>query len=461
MEFDTKKDRLSLLLNVSEILASPSSLAVALELMVMEVIETFGAQRGFVLSLEQGQLQPRAVHHKDPENAIDPYLYSTTIVGHVLESGESLLSLDAPGDGRFRAPSITLQGIRSVMCVPMRWGGTVRGVVYVDNALRAGIFRESDLKTLEAIAGQTSKSLETAALQDELEKVRSIYLQQMEQNLQSKDFNLEKSESLAGQNALDLLLGNTSGQVIPAVPALQRSEAPKFYLFGPFRVHLPELLVNDWSSRKQRELIAFLACHRHRIITQEELMELFWPKGGQKAKHSLHNSITQIRRKLKDSTRELVQQKHDGYTLGPECWVDVEGFGKAFQAGRESAGRGHWEQALIELQEAEQLGQAEFMQGCFSDWILEQRAQLQSQLNDCRNLLAEYFGLRGTHVLAIELWKRVLQHDRCYEAAYRGLLQAYRALGRQAEAARTYQGCVLAFREELDLPPPEDLEGLL
>jgi DNA-binding SARP family transcriptional activator len=190
-------------------------------------------------------------------------------------------------------------------------------------------------------------------------------------------------------------------------------------------------------------------------------MDLFWSSGGKKGQHSLHNSITQIRKTLDDPRRELLQRKLDGYTLAPDCWVDTEEFLRVFTLGRNLAREGRWDHAMPLLHEAEGLAAQEFLPGQRAEWTHAPRAWLAEQTAECRTLLADYFSERGKHVVAVELWKRVLSHDNCHEAAYRGLLESYRALGRPAEAVRVYQACVKAFEEELELPPPPDLAALL
>ena len=101
-----------------------------------------------------------------------------------------------------------------------------------------------------------------------------------------------------------------------------------------------------------------------------------------------------------------------------------------------------------------------FLEGFQADWVEAARQRWSEELRQCRALLAENFAHHGKHILAVEVWKRVLQCDNCSEEGYRGLFQAYRALGRQADALRLWQSCRQAYAEELDLEPPEEFEQL-
>lgn len=184
-------------------------------------------------------------------------------------------------------------------------------------------------------------------------------------------------------------------------------------------------------------------------------MDLFWAQGGKAGRHSLHNSITQLRKLL--VRRDLIVRKLDGYTLSSDCWIDLEAFSEAFQQGRQLAGQGRWLEALPRLRRAEALAGEEFLSDNYAEWAMPLRQRYVDCALECRTLLAEHFAARGKHLVAVELWKRVLKLDNCNEEAYRGLMEAYRALDREADVARAYQSCVKAFQQELQLPPPADL----
>ncbi|MGE0495755.1 MAG: response regulator [Vulcanimicrobiota bacterium] len=248
---------------------------------------------------------------------------------------------------------------------------------------------------------------------------------------------------------------------------LSRLEQPppqerlKIFLFGGFEVTrdgqvLPE---DAFPSRKDRKLLAYLAAHLGQMIHEEVLMEQFWPRGGPRARHSLQNSVSQIRKALGEEGRDALERGPEGYRLA-HLWVDVDQFEKAYQRGREAAREHRWEEALAQLQQAERLARGDFLAGAFEEWGGELRLRLADQLTECRNLLAAYFRQRGKLTQAVEWWERVLLQDNCCEAAYQGLMECYVALELRAEAVRTYHACVRAFKAELDLPPPSELARL-
>jgi len=59
---------------------------------------------------------------------------------------------------------VAMHNIRSIMAVPIIFHDQIRGLVYVDNRLRAGMFREDNLELLSAIAVQAAGAIENARL---------------------------------------------------------------------------------------------------------------------------------------------------------------------------------------------------------------------------------------------------------------------------------------------------------
>ena len=71
-------------------------------------------------------------------------------------------------------------------------------------------------------------------------------------------------------------------------------------LLGPFRLEFGDRVLADkeWASKRDRLLVAYLCTRLGSVSTEDELLELLWQKDGVKARHSLHNSVSQARRVL-------------------------------------------------------------------------------------------------------------------------------------------------------------------
>src|SRR4029079_7002406 len=98
------------------------------------VFESIGADRGAILlKNDDGHLQPKAVRWRGPADPDERMTISRTIIDHVLEQGQGVVTTDAPADARFGpAQSIVNFGIREAICVPVQGRHVTLGVLYAD-----------------------------------------------------------------------------------------------------------------------------------------------------------------------------------------------------------------------------------------------------------------------------------------------------------------------------------------
>jgi sigma-B regulation protein RsbU (phosphoserine phosphatase) len=160
-------DRLELLYHLSQAFNSTLDLDEVLNRVMDEVIAIVHAERGFVMLHEADRrLAFRAARGMDQTTIQDPqFQVSRSIVERVAREGEPLLTSDALQDDRLSMRrSVTILGLRSVLCVPLRTRDRILGVVYVDSRIRAGIFSRADLDLLTAIASSAAIAIENARL---------------------------------------------------------------------------------------------------------------------------------------------------------------------------------------------------------------------------------------------------------------------------------------------------------
>ena len=97
---------------------------------------------------------------------------SRTIINHVIQSGEGVLSSNAMADRRFsKGRSVQDLGIRSALCVPIKArrltageGDEVTGVIYVDSQVKNYTYTPDQLRLLAAIGQQTGLAIQNAQL---------------------------------------------------------------------------------------------------------------------------------------------------------------------------------------------------------------------------------------------------------------------------------------------------------
>lgn len=138
------------------------------------IFQWIACHRGCIMLVDEvtGELHPactrRRKHSKSSSSR--PMQISHTILDHVMQNQEGVLTSNAQDDSRWNnVASITGLGIREAICVPMRGRYGVLGAIYVDTEISAGqyvernraaLFNESHLKLMIAIGGQAALAVE-------------------------------------------------------------------------------------------------------------------------------------------------------------------------------------------------------------------------------------------------------------------------------------------------------------
>jgi sigma-B regulation protein RsbU (phosphoserine phosphatase) len=169
-------DRLEMLYQFSQSLGSTLQLEVLLEAVMDQVIEVTRAERAFLMLGARAEELTFRVARGLNQTTIDApeFQVSRGVVQRVASEGKAILTSDAQTEewlaGR---QSVTLLGLRSIMCVPLKLRGRSIGLIYVDNRMQAGIFNGDDLDLLEAVANTAAVAIENARLHErEIEQSR-------------------------------------------------------------------------------------------------------------------------------------------------------------------------------------------------------------------------------------------------------------------------------------------------
>ncbi|GIV80950.1 MAG: hypothetical protein KatS3mg051_0304 [Anaerolineae bacterium] len=132
------------------------------------VIRLTGAERGYIVLRDEatGALEFRVARNLDRETLErGEFIVSRTIVRQVAETGQPVLTTNAQADPAYSTQeSVVIHALRSILCVPLRLKDRVTGVVYVDNRVKDGVFREKELHLLTAFANQAAIAIENARL---------------------------------------------------------------------------------------------------------------------------------------------------------------------------------------------------------------------------------------------------------------------------------------------------------
>ncbi len=132
------------------------------------VIQLTGAERGYIMLRNHvsGAMEFRIARGIDREVLNrDDFQVSNTIVNEVIETAQPVLTDNARSDPRYKSQeSIVGYQLRSILCVPLVVRDDVIGVVYCDNRVLAGLFKDHELNLLIAFANQAAVAIQNARL---------------------------------------------------------------------------------------------------------------------------------------------------------------------------------------------------------------------------------------------------------------------------------------------------------
>ncbi len=162
------------LLTISRRMATMRSLAPLLSFAMNEVIALVGAERGYIVFIqEDGTLDFRVRRRADGADVqSDADTISRSILAEVVRTQQSLVVRNALLDPRFAtAHSVLAMQLRSIMCAPLITQDRIIGAIYVESRSRSGRFTTDDLAPLEFFSNQAAVAIENANLNDNLEAV--------------------------------------------------------------------------------------------------------------------------------------------------------------------------------------------------------------------------------------------------------------------------------------------------
>ncbi|HXF81206.1 MAG TPA: BTAD domain-containing putative transcriptional regulator, partial [bacterium] len=215
-----------------------------------------------------------------------------------------------------------------------------------------------------------------------------------------------------------------------------------------------------WPRAASRRLLQYLTVCR-RAVTREQVMEALWPGSDPaRAANQLRVALSALRRVLEPSQpprRPSVWLRAQGgeVSLIRERWeIDLDQFTAAIERSRRTAG----EPRLRALQEAVELYQGDLLEDApYEEWAAPERERLLQLYLDAAAALAEAEVSSGRWPEALDRWRAVIAKAPADERAWRGVIRAYAAMDRRAEAIQAFEQCRAALADLGVGPSPETL----
>jgi predicted ATPase/serine phosphatase RsbU (regulator of sigma subunit)/tRNA A-37 threonylcarbamoyl transferase component Bud32 len=178
-------------------------------------LENAGAQKGFLVLSNNGQMTIEATEEVDGEVQLlqsmpidNSQNLPVTIINYVERTKANVVLNDATHEGLFTTDVyITTNQPKSVLCAPIIDRGKLVGILYLENNLTTGAFTSDRLEILRILSGQAAISIENALLYQTLEqKVEERTAQLARANTEITVLNERlKAENLRMGAELDIL----------------------------------------------------------------------------------------------------------------------------------------------------------------------------------------------------------------------------------------------------------------
>ena len=161
-------DLLALISKVGITLLASASLIETLEQIVSLVFESVPADRCLIMMRDEGSqdLKVAVARLRDRAGDLGEIRVSRNVLEEVVMRGKSVLTSDAQHDPRFASGTVVLQGVRSVLAVPLGVESKVFGIIYADSPIAEGRFSEDHLKVLTTLASVAAIRVENARLME-------------------------------------------------------------------------------------------------------------------------------------------------------------------------------------------------------------------------------------------------------------------------------------------------------
>lgn len=259
----------------------------------------------------------------------------------------------------------------------------------------------------------------------------------------------------------DQMLHRDKDSQAPALATL------RLFTFGGIRVFRgAERIDRDWRRQKVQYFLAYLMQLGDRSLSDESLVDVFWPGPLQKGRISLRGALSYLRKKLvpEDAPDEI------NYFLKPPglvklntalpIWYDLLEFDRSLTQFRKLRGGPKPESAVTLAQQLVNLYRGPFLEDCYMDWAVEVRERTDLAATEALTFLQNNSLVNKRFGEALEFGEHAIAIDPSSETAYEGMMKAYLGQSRASEALRVFQRCETVLQKEFDLEPSEELQDL-
>lgn len=238
----------------------------------------------------------------------------------------------------------------------------------------------------------------------------------------------------------------------------------KIYLLGDINIIVEDEVVTEKLSSKAIALLCFLSVNKGKKFTRDKLASFFWNDVTiENARYNLRYSLWNIRKVINRGSQDIFLSTKDNCMINPnlDYYLDIHHFMEIVNRYKFN------DEAIESLEKAKELYRGEFLQefylkNCqdFNDWIFYERERCQKNHNDLSYRLVALYLEKNQYEKAILILEEMLYINPFKEDVYLKLMEIYMKTNDRQAAIKQYERCEYVLRQELNIPPGEDLKNL-
>lgn len=236
-------------------------------------------------------------------------------------------------------------------------------------------------------------------------------------------------------------------------------------LFGAFEVSRGARTEVGLANRKAQELLALVLLAPDGVVRREVAAEYLWPSAAPDAsRKAIRQVLWQIHNVTDGAEAEPRLLVTDGESIrlnpGRGIWVDVNWFVRAVQTYGRVPSDELSDAQLRPMIEAAELHRGPLLSGCYDDWCVVHRENLDDMYLTLLDRLSLAYEQRGELAASIEWARALLEVEPAHERTHRRLMRLYYAADDRTRALRQYRRCRWVLERELGVSPSTSTQAL-
>lgn len=225
--------------------------------------------------------------------------------------------------------------------------------------------------------------------------------------------------------------------------------------FGGWSLTGPDGSDLSLPTRKDRQLLAYLAAQPNRPHARERLASLLWSdRAEEQARDSLRQSLAALRRTFRAAGVDAMKTDRNEVSLDATTLsTDVVTFAAGCIGSVPSA-------ALAGLYRGPFLDGLEASTPEFERWVTQERQRLAALAEQLVCTASISVLAPGDRDAALQLGRSLLAEDPVLESVYRATMRLHRTSGDRVSALKVYATCRDTLRAELGVEPDHETERL-